>query len=104
MPRMLTSSIVRMSFGSTSVIRLVISTPALLTRMSSPPKSEAAAVVGVLPAGLVGDVEVHEAVALAERVGHLRAEVVLEVGDHDAGAGRGQRLRHALPESLGCLR
>ena len=44
-PRMFTSSMVRMSFGSTSVIRLVISTPALLTRMSSPPKSEAAAVV-----------------------------------------------------------
>ena len=30
-PRTLTSSIVRMSFGSTSAIRLLISTPALLT-------------------------------------------------------------------------
>ena len=60
---------------------------------------------GVLPARLVGDVEVHEAVALAlERVGHLLAEVVLQVRDDDAGAGSGERLRHPLPESLGCLR
>ena len=43
-PRMLTSSIVRMSFGSTSTIRLLISIPALLTSTSRPPKSEAAAV------------------------------------------------------------
>ena len=102
MPRMLTSSIVRMSFGSTSVIRLLISTPALLTRMSSPPKSEAAAVDGVLPARLVGHVEVHEAVAVAlERVGDLLPDVVLQVGDHDTGAGGGERLGHALAESLG---
>ena len=40
------------------------------------------------------------AVAL-ERVGDLRTEVVLQVGDHDPGAGRGERLRHAFAETLG---
>ena len=54
-----------------------------------------------LPAGVVGDVEVHEAVALAERLGDLRPEVVLQVGDHDLGAGGGQRPGHALAEALG---
>ena len=38
-PRMLTSSIVRMSSGSRSTTRLEISTPALLTTMSRPPSS-----------------------------------------------------------------
>ena len=38
-PRMLTSSILRMSSGSRSMIRLEISTPALLTTMSRPPSS-----------------------------------------------------------------
>ena len=56
----------------------------------------------VLPAALVGHVEVHEPVAVAlQRVGDLRAEVVLEVGDDDPGAGRGQGLRHAFAEALG---
>ena len=54
-----------------------------------------------LPAGVVGDVEVHEPVAVAERSGHLGAEVVLQVADHHLGAGCGQRLGHALAESLG---
>ena len=54
-----------------------------------------------LPAGVVGDVEVDEAVPLAERLGHLGPEVVLQVGDDDVGAGRGQRLGHPLAEPLG---
>ena len=82
-------------------MRLVISMPALLTTMSSPPSISDRLRHGGLPAGVVGDVEVHEAVPLAERLGDLGAEVVLQVGDHDVGAGLGQRLGHALAESLG---
>ena len=55
---------------------------------------------GACPAGVVGDVEVHEAVALAERLGHLGAEVVLDVGDDHLRAGGGEGLRHALAEAL----
>ena len=55
---------------------------------------------GRRPARVVGHVEVDEAVALAERLGDLGAEVVLHVRDDDVRAGGGQRLGHPLAESL----
>ena len=39
--------------------------------------------------------------ALAERLGDLGAEVVLQVGDDDLRAGGGERVRHPLAEALG---
>src|ERR1700754_4526508 len=112
-PRTLTSSIVRMSFGSTSVIRLLISTPALLTSTSSPPKSEAAAVVAFSQlASFVTSrwtkawpSPLRQAGADAgpiafERVGDLLPRLVLPVADDDSGAVGGERAGHALTEPL----
>ena len=77
--------------------------PALLTRMSSPPSSLDGRRDRALPAGLVGDVEVHEAgrapvLPIASR---SRGPVLWQVADHHRRAGRGQRLRHALPQAAG---
>jgi len=43
---------------------------------------------------------VHEAVALAQRLRDLGAQLVLHVRDDDRGAGARERLGHALAESL----
>ena len=58
---------------------------------------------GVLPARLVGHVEVDEAVRpspLSESA-TFAPSVVLQVGDDDRRAGGGERLGHAFAESLG---
>lgn len=55
----------------------------------------------VLPAALVGDVELDEPVAAAEVVGDPLAGLGLEIADHHGGAGGDQCSGHALAETLG---
>ena len=87
--------------GSTSVTRLEISTPALLTRMSRPPKSVAAAVTALSQLASSVTSSSTNAVILPEGVGDLGARVDLEVGHDDACPGRGERSRHPLAQALG---
>jgi hypothetical protein len=56
---------------------------------------------GGRPVVVVGDVEVHEAVSLAERLGDLGSQVVLQVGDDHGGARLRKGVGHALTEALG---
>ncbi len=70
--------------------------------MSRPPKSDAAAVVAFSQlASSVTSRCTKPCPSPSSESATFVAEVVLQVGDDDAGAGRGQRLRHPLPESLG---
>ena len=55
---------------------------------------------GGLPVRVVGGVEVHEAMTAAERFGHLRPDVVLQVGDDDGCPGGCQGAGHPFAEAL----
>ena len=71
--------------------------PALLTRMSSPPRRSTVARDRGLPGRLVGDVEVRR--LAADPLSGLGG--VLQVADHHLRAGLGKRLGHPGTEPLG---